>query len=260
MTEKGSGEKFAFDTVDADAVCVQCGSVNPEGTVLCKECGNNLREQRQRRIRGEQSPAEEGRGGLRLFTGLLTGLGILIVVAATLNISSIEEWLVSVQESDLEVAGGEDVWGGEIGPMLDGMRVELTDSPSPRDKRLAAIDHIVAEDLFHGRYVLFRKGALNGIDVLGEANLQRRDDKIYFVALLDGDVEVRGVAEMARAEEGDAAEPMPTVWRSGSVRVDGATHGVYGRAEGHESGAHLVVGTSLNDEEAQYFCFATRIR
>ena len=260
MTDKSSGDKFAFDTVDADAVCVQCGAVNPEGSILCKECGNNLREQRQRRIQGDQAPITDGPGRVRVFTGLLTGLGILVVLAATLNISSIEAWLTSVQEPENEIAGAEDVWAGEIGAGLDAMRDELSRSSSSREQRLAAIEAIVFEDLFHGRYVLFRKGFGNGIDVLGEAQLERRDDRIYFVALLDGDVEVRGIAQMAGAAEGETEELMPTVWRSGAMRIDGETHGVFGRVERHESGAHFVLGTSLDNAEAGHSCFAARIR
>ena len=38
------------ERLDADAVCGSCGTVNPEDTLLCKSCGNNLRDQRQTRI------------------------------------------------------------------------------------------------------------------------------------------------------------------------------------------------------------------
>ena len=34
----------AVEHLDADAVCEPCGNVNPEGTLLCKTCGNNLRD------------------------------------------------------------------------------------------------------------------------------------------------------------------------------------------------------------------------
>ena len=37
--------------LDADAVCEACDTVNPEGTLLCKTCGNNLRDQRARRMK-----------------------------------------------------------------------------------------------------------------------------------------------------------------------------------------------------------------
>ena len=40
--------------IEADAVCAQCGSANPEGTLICKTCGNNLRDQRLMRIAADQ--------------------------------------------------------------------------------------------------------------------------------------------------------------------------------------------------------------
>jgi len=40
--------------IEADAVCAQCGSANPEGTLICKTCGNNLRDQRMLRITADQ--------------------------------------------------------------------------------------------------------------------------------------------------------------------------------------------------------------
>ncbi|MCX5757207.1 MAG: hypothetical protein NTU83_01615, partial [Candidatus Hydrogenedentes bacterium] len=57
MMEEGPQPQVDIERIDADAVCEKCGTVNPEETLLCKTCGNNLRDQRLHRVQSE--PSEE---------------------------------------------------------------------------------------------------------------------------------------------------------------------------------------------------------
>ena len=86
-----------FEQIDADAVCQQCDRINDEGTLICKACGNNLRDQRNLRIAQGAGPElmKEGGSKFRLFTGLLVTLGILLAVYMVLNIGNIEQALVN---------------------------------------------------------------------------------------------------------------------------------------------------------------------
>ena len=79
------------EAIDADAVCGQCGRVNPEGTLICKGCGNNLRDQRLLRLAADQlltGEEEAARRNSLLKTGL-TVLGILVVIWFAFNAGGI---------------------------------------------------------------------------------------------------------------------------------------------------------------------------
>ena len=39
MSDEGPGADIPIQRLEADAVCEQCGTVNPEDTLLCKKCG-----------------------------------------------------------------------------------------------------------------------------------------------------------------------------------------------------------------------------
>ena len=86
------------ERIDADAVCIKCGTVNPEDTFLCKVCGNNLREQRARRVSGatevDIDAFEDSRS--QWLRRALLAMAILYVVWVAINVSNnnIEEWLL----------------------------------------------------------------------------------------------------------------------------------------------------------------------
>ncbi|HOJ68818.1 MAG TPA: hypothetical protein PLH06_08470, partial [Candidatus Hydrogenedentes bacterium] len=91
---------MAHQVLDADAVCAQCGMVNPEGTLLCKNCGNNLRDQRMLRLQadealqGRETAAEQRNTFLRNALGVL---GVLVLLYLGLNASSLMNLLTSPQ-------------------------------------------------------------------------------------------------------------------------------------------------------------------
>lgn len=89
--------------LDADAVCELCGNVNPEGTLLCKQCGNNLRDQRSRRMHttgGPTSVVESSFSISRIVRGVVIVFGICAVLWVALEaVSTIETWLMSGVQS-----------------------------------------------------------------------------------------------------------------------------------------------------------------
>ena len=122
MVDKIPEQAYGFEQLDADAVCEQCGSVNPEETFICKVCGNNLRDQRARRIAGEQGVppgvAETPINRVRLFTGLLTALGIITILAAVIFIQDIETWLASAQATE-DFSDMASLWQGQSSQIFD---------------------------------------------------------------------------------------------------------------------------------------------
>lgn len=254
MPERDARVNVEFNAIDADAICEQCGTVNPEDTLLCKTCGNNLRDQRLRRISGEQSELEGGESRFRLFTGLLTTLGILLIVAAVLNLESIEAWLVSMQTET--PSGQAELWSGENSRLYEDMMRQLRESPTPQGVMQASVENPVIDTAYNGRYVLVRPNRILGTEYIGEALLSRRGELVYFVAsLAGGRVEVRGYASFGE-KEGRQILRAPD---SAGIRIDGQTYAAFGWAEPREDGSHAVYGKSFHDD-GQYGVLAYRVR
>lgn len=203
-------------TVDADAVCAICGEVNPEGTLLCKQCGNNLRDQRAQRVaQGTSVEDMMSEGGSRWLRGALTVLGILVVLWTTLNVGRIEDWLVSAQS----VTGAERFWSGSDSAAYEALATEMQRFPLSEDEKASAIESPVPGQGLDGHYVLVRKDAktatipLGGSPYLGEAMVRTDQDDIMFVATLyRTDVEIRGFARFER-------EKMPVVRETAGIRI-----------------------------------------
>lgn len=228
--------------LDADAVCEQCGTVNEEGTLLCKICGQNLRDQRMQRLAGAgaQGPEvfEEGVNRVRLLTGLLTVFGILIIVLAVLNITNIEAGLVDVLSDDVGADSG-GLWSGASVHIYEELQQNLDDYPTSRARIDEALENPVDEESFDGRYILLRPGLLSSNRVIGEANLSRRGEKVYFVATLrQFPAEIRGFAKLQTGDD----EVLRLVARdTAGMIVEGKEYSGYGFAEKLEGGGHSVV-------------------
>ena len=258
MTDLNPGQQFDFEQIDADAVCEQCSSVNPDATLICKTCGNNLRDQRMRRIAtdGDVVPQIDGISRFRVFTALLTTLGILIVFVTVLNISDIEAWLVSSQLSeDIGIFG--EVWTGPEAELYEELVRELRDNPVTKAEENEALSNPVIDTAYNGRYVLSRPDRLRGTVILGYANLRRRGDVIYFVARLNFQgMEVRGVAELG-GEEGE--EFRFNAMRSASIRIGSNEYLAGGYAVRDPDGGHICYAQSGFDNNS-YGIRAHRIR
>lgn len=258
MPDTNPDQQFDFEQIDADAVCEHCGTVNPDATLICKTCGNNLRDQRMRRITGEQVAAvgAPGANRVRVFTGILTGLGIITILAAVLNLDNIEAWLVSAQVAE-EPSGLGNVWSGPGSELYNQLARELEENPVTGAERRDAISNPVIDVAYNGRYVLSRPDPLSGRVILGYANLSRRGDRIHFVANLNyRDVQIRGFA-MLSSQEGE--EPRPVAMNSASFRIGGQEYIGWGYAVRNPEGSHTVYAqSSFNDKS--YGILAHRIR
>jgi hypothetical protein len=123
--------------LDADAVCVQCGTVHAEETLICKTCGNNLRDQRSVRLAaeqtmgGEQPGASKGRWvlqGLALF-------GIVVILLTAFNIDAISRWMVNPAMVDDDFVRS--MWVGGESAVYEGLLEELR-AAMPTQEAIAA--------------------------------------------------------------------------------------------------------------------------
>lgn len=248
-----------FEAVDADAVCEKCGTVNPEGTLLCRTCGNNLRDQRRNRISadgGFEAFAEDKKERRRqILTGLLTVFGILLVIFVAMSLGNIESWLVQAQTTNVYANGSTDFWNGPEAAHYNQLWDELVNNPIPRARIDESVQNPVNDTAYTGRYVLVRPDDLLGrTRVVGEANLRSQGDVVLIVArLTNRDVQIRGYAEL----EGE--EKRPTVWETLRVRIDGQEYPAYGYAQQLDNGANLITGQTTYSDTT-HSVIAYRIR
>lgn len=242
--------------LDADAVCAACGTVNPEGTLICKVCGNNLRDQRMRRLQAEQvlesggEPAESR----RWLAGLLTGVGAILVLIVALNVNYIAEVMVNGG------AGGSGVsrlWKGDAASLFDGLRDELRLKAVPSEAEIeAAMALAVAAEeegaeppVVDGYYLLMPPNATPNAPPLGTAAVRTNETgEIAFVALLSAGSEVRGwgaqrSAVMLTAEADRCA-----------MLVDNVYMPVFGFASREEGGSYSLWGQyQISEDDLQGF-------
>ncbi|MDX9971730.1 MAG: hypothetical protein RBU21_01940 [FCB group bacterium] len=181
--------------VEMDAVCERCGTVNPEETLLCKNCGNNLRDQRARRMATAEiyENLEPTQSKFRLLTGLLPFLGLLMIVWTAMNVERIENWLISTQSPEQEF-GEEYFVGGQSAP-YDALLAEMEKHPVTRDQAKLAMSQTANPAELEGRYAIMQK-AFGGIELGGQALVAKQDNGYIFVANLDNGMEIRGTADV----------------------------------------------------------------
>ncbi len=257
MPDLRPGQHFDFEQIDADAVCEQCGTVNPEATLICKICGNNLRDQRLRRIAAQPAgaPQTPGVSRFRLFTTLLTTLGVLVVVAAALNVDSIAQWVVGSGNEESSRLG--DVWSGADAEIYNELDRQLTENPITRAEEQEAIANPVIDTVYDGRYILMRPNAFSGTETIGEAILQRRAERVYFVAKINfREMQVRGFAILTGDEGGNLR---PVVQSTASAHIGGGEYLGWGYGVPNADGSHTWYAQSTFDDNS-YGILAYRIR
>lgn len=246
--------------LDADAFCMVCSSVNPEGTLICKTCGNNLRDQKARRVAGTAG----GEGELLLepertawLPKALVVIGILVVIWTAWNLQDIENWLVGAQAADLQ--GGQIYWEGSNSAIFDEMAQQLEADPLTAAEKKQARDDlqenpqaVPAPGSYDGHYVLVRTGGIPG--EFGEAIVRQVDDeRILFVARLNrGRAELRGEAFF----EGDSSI---AARNTAGLMINGRYYGAMGVATYNGPVWYTCYGAcDLND--ASYSALAIRVR
>ena len=183
------------ERLDADAVCERCGTVSPEDTLLCKTCGNNLRDQRTRRIAVGGDPQAASPKKLRWswLASALTAIGLIVLVWTGLNVESISQNLFMGDES-AEVA--EQFWTGPDSATYRDLKAELTANPVSDTDAQKAHSAPVAIVEFSGRYVILSDPGAGTPQTLGTGIVRQEGENVYFVAILDRGAEIRGQAQL----------------------------------------------------------------
>lgn len=232
--------------VDADAVCVKCGTVNPEETLFCKSCGNNLRDQRIQRItRGDGIDLGDTRESkFRILTGVLITLGFVLIAGVLLFFENIEHWLVDIQTIEAGV-GNADLWGGAGTNVYDEMLDDLQQFPSSPGQMRLALNDPVLDQSYHGRYAVAVADESGSLSIIGEASLRVRGGIVRFVFLhQDINFELRGYATL----EGEADDRYAVVMNTASYRWGGSEKLIIGLAEPATDGSHACSGQGESED------------
>lgn len=180
--------------IDADAVCVQCGTVNPEGTLICKNCGNNLRDQKRLRMQAEEQLklGEELPSPRRIVLGVITLVGAIIVVIAGFNADRIMFWLVGASEF---VYTSEGMWSGSLGRQLNSITQDLKNQLLASNQIYSAIRNPINSDNVEGIYIVAIRDSEDNFVPMGRAIVKSYNEGEYlFSAILDNGAQIRGVA------------------------------------------------------------------
>lgn len=243
MSTEIPGAAGHIDHLDADAVCIQCSTVNPEGTLICKTCGNNLRDQRSTRMVADQMMDGGGtkQSNRQRLSIALTTLGILVILYVTLNLGAIESALVRSQLATVDHIQA--LWTGADNSIYTELAAALTVRPSTQ-AIIQARNDPVAPATVDGKYVIFSQDRS-----VGTANVSQRGSAIYFVAKLFTGQELRGKATTGQ-------QYIRVRWEFAGYRsADGYT-AIAGMAQRKPDGTLEIFGQeeSLNEEpmEAGY--------
>jgi hypothetical protein len=187
MNNANHGGEFHVDKLDADAVCAQCNTVNTEGTLLCKVCGNNLRDQRNRRMQADQAMDLEHTGQRRRawLSGVFFVLALVLIASTLMNQELIVEWLI---EEEVPPTGL--LWTGQYDAYFRPMFEEI-EAAGLTPESAAALQVATPSDTLEGVYALF-----DGDTFLGTASFRIEGEDAYFAAMLENEREVRGIARL----------------------------------------------------------------
>jgi len=195
-----------FDVIDTDAVCEECGAVSPEGTLFCKKCGNNLRDQRTRRLSLKTNESIEHLGmpaaekGRRMLVGLLTAFALLLLLWAALpgNVGKIEDALIRKMSGTAvpENYSPNMFWNADLvdTELFEEMEAFIRENPisvTDLDKALNTLNDL---EYFEGLYIL-REGGGAADPVVGMAYVIQEDNELAFAASLNG-AEIRGFGSL----------------------------------------------------------------
>lgn len=246
----------AFDRIEADAVCEKCSEVNPPGTLLCKKCGNNLRDQRLERLAIETGAdaAVDKAKPRRLLSGLLTVFGLLLILWTVNNVANgnIERWMTEGMTAQHDSATDPQYyWSRRSSAPFDELREQLRQNPISRREAGLAMETPAALGDLGGRYLIQRRG-LRASQPIGEACARQDGNTVYFVAILYDfpDVEIRGQAESKGARTVES--------RLIGVQRRGGIDAAYGYADLDETGQLACFGATWAGSE-QYEASILRV-
>lgn len=205
------------ERLDADAVCERCGTVNPEDTLICKTCGNNLRDQRMRRIAagGEAQVAAPKVLRWSWLASLLTVLGLLLLVWAAINA---EELMQGVFAADGTGELAESFWVAPGNSIYEEMKADLGVNPVTEQEEQRAQQNVGPITDFTGRYAIMSDPSAGTPRPLGSGIVRQDGPTVYFLAVLSrGLGEVRGEAQLVGTTP--AAKDTAAIYMNGGYEL-----------------------------------------
>ena len=233
------------ESIDADAVCGACGRINPEGTLICKGCGNNLRDQRLLRLSADQKLTGEEETAKRhsLLKSGLTVLGILLVIWVAINAGRIMGMVApgSVTDSTGEARNSPPVrpaafWEADKAS-FEKMAEDLKGHfPTENDAETARLNP-PSTAAPNGYFALFEKVGTTERFV-GAAFAAPENERVRFVAAFNNGAEARGLATLAESS-------VVTVdWHMSGVQREGKYFAGAGSAVPQPDGAYQIIARS----------------
>jgi len=237
--------------LDADAVCGVCGTVNTDGTLLCRGCGNNLRDQKLRRLQVEIPGDLEGGVNTRMIVRGVGGvLGLLLVLFVALNVDRIADTLAgggSGPDPAARFFSGND--GAAYDMLLEQARLVSATPDAVADAQAA----LTTDGALDGGYVIVSSDSYDVPEILGTAYVATEGDMIRFVALMANGYEMRGLGYT------QGAKAFRVDWENMAVRTtDGVAVSASGVAVRQTDGGLDCFGQSGLDEFS-YGAIAYRI-
>ena len=246
-----------FDRLDADAVCEECATVNPSGTLFCKSCGNNLRDQRVRRMAGggEQPVVEEAapRKSRHIISGSITLIALAAVLGLVINLDEVENWFVNSS-----LAAGEHtlapstLWSGRTAPIYEQLQSELAANPVSMDEIQAPPTPVGEDEDLSGRYYVKLRNAPNA-PVAGYAIVGRVGDTYHVYGEVNGS-ELRG--------EGKYSGKLLSMPEAALRTQDGTVYTILGLAEYLGDGVFEILGQQYaraGEDTPQYVFYSYRV-
>ncbi len=192
--DEQSGSSSEQVDTEVDALCAECGTVNPDGVPKCVGCGNDLRQQHARRLTEEDTAelTQKREQRTQIVLGVLSFAGIVAVLLVAWNVTRIADWLTGVGGIGNPAA---EFWRGEDAERFDA----LSRSARGLNFSSSAIAEIVRDntaiDDLNGDYIITPPDAARDA-LLGTATVEQVDEALYFAAWILGEVELRGIARV----------------------------------------------------------------
>ncbi len=233
--------------IDADAVCVQCGTVNPEGTLICRTCGNNLRDQRRLRLQAEEqlrAGGEELPSPRKIVLGIIAVIGTVLIIIAGINADNIMLWLVSSSEYSTE-----NPWSGELGKQLSVMVEDLKAQVLTSNQIYSAMRTPINAENLEGFFVIAIRDTEENMVPVGKAFVKSKGDNYLFTALLNNGAQVRGIAQKQE-------QRLVAYWDKASCEWNGQKGSASGIVSKRDDGRYEGYGgTDLTNENFGFYAF-----
>jgi hypothetical protein len=238
-------------TVDADAVCEVCGTVNAEGVLICRTCGNNLRDQKSRRLAAEAQLFEPERvNSSQYIRGALAIIALVIILWTAINVNKIADRIVNAGGSGDPIRA---YFEPPLATYYDTLALEaLALAPSAEQVEALMVEPIPATTL-DGNYVLVQNDPYSGLAILGTAVVRTDATGTHYLASLGALGQVRGIVR----SQGESA--FSSAWNDAAAQsADGTIFGVAGVAVAQQDGSVECFGQSALDD-ASYEVVAYRL-